>query len=233
MSLLLGLDAGGARHVLPDPGRLPSSHQGQKIHRLLLGIPCPGSPLGTARYLPKTTGFSFITIPTAPQALHSFPSPAPPQLPSDVRAEAWQQTGSWSEKCHREFIAQRKQQPAQPSQLPPGKAEAVLGLHLQKTALVDHCVTAQIKACHSNPEGSWHCSYFYNAAKAGFSGRFPTPNTNPGLWEAVSLEPFTEEKAIFKECFLSSLTGHGSQEDLVMQRLALAGKKRDSWNYKP
>lgn len=53
MSLLLGLDAGGARHVLPDPARLPSSHQGQKIHRLLLGIPCPGSPPGTARYLPK------------------------------------------------------------------------------------------------------------------------------------------------------------------------------------
>ena len=60
MSLLLGLDAGGARHVLPDPGRLPSSHQGQKIHRLLLGIPFPGSPLGTARYLVKTTRFSFF-----------------------------------------------------------------------------------------------------------------------------------------------------------------------------
>ena len=62
MSLLLGLDAGGARHVLPDPGRLPSSHQGQKIHRLLLGIPFPGSPLGTARYLVKTTRFSFFKI---------------------------------------------------------------------------------------------------------------------------------------------------------------------------
>lgn len=76
-----------------------------------------------------------------------------------------------------------------------------------KTPVVDHCVTAQTKACHSNPEGSWHCSYFYNAVKAEFSGCFPTPNTNPGLWEAVSLEPFTEEKAIFKECFLSSLQG--------------------------
>lgn len=69
MSLLLGLDAGGARHVLPDPGRLPSSHQGQKIHRLLLGIPCPGSPLGTARYLVKTTHFSFFQIQRATTAL--------------------------------------------------------------------------------------------------------------------------------------------------------------------
>lgn len=72
MSLLLGLDAGGARHVLPDPGRLPSSHQGQKIHRLLLGIPFPGSPLGTARYLVKTTHFSFFRIQRAGTALASW-----------------------------------------------------------------------------------------------------------------------------------------------------------------
>lgn len=68
MSLLLGLDAGGARHVLPDPGRLPSSHQGQKIRRLLLGIPFPGSPLGTARYLGKTTRFSFSEMQRARKA---------------------------------------------------------------------------------------------------------------------------------------------------------------------
>lgn len=75
MSLLLGLDAGGARHVLPDPGRLPSSHQGQKIHRLLLGIPFPGSPLGTARYLAKTTHFSFFKMQGAREALSSLLSP--------------------------------------------------------------------------------------------------------------------------------------------------------------
>lgn len=75
MSLLLGLDAGGARHILPDPGRLPSSHQGQKIHRLLLGIPFPGSPLGTARYLGKTTGFSFSYIHRARKAFQQFPEP--------------------------------------------------------------------------------------------------------------------------------------------------------------
>lgn len=122
--------------------------------------------------------------------------------------------------------------PAQPSQLPPGKAEAILGLHLQKTALVDHRVTAQTKACHSNPEGCWHCSYFYNAVKAGFSGCFPTPNTNPGLWEAVSLEPFIEEKAIFKECFLSSLQGMVAKR-ILSCRGWIWQEKRDSWNYKP
>lgn len=75
MSLLLGLDAGGARHVLPDPGRLPSSHQGQKIHRLLLGIPFPGSPLGTARYLAKTTCFSFFKIKRPRKAFKQFTEP--------------------------------------------------------------------------------------------------------------------------------------------------------------
>lgn len=31
--------------------RLPSSHPNQRTHRLLLGTPCPGNPLCTARYL--------------------------------------------------------------------------------------------------------------------------------------------------------------------------------------
>lgn len=153
--------------MLPDPARLPSSHQGQKIHRLLLGIPCPGSPPGTARYLPKKQ-------PLASPECHrnSFPSPAP----SDA-----QLTG----KCHREFIFQRKQHPpAQPGQLPPGKAEPVLELHFHKTPVSHPCpsVTAHPEGWHYNPEGSWHCSSFYNA---GFSGRFPTPKHQPMVLEIL------------------------------------------------
>lgn len=145
MSLLLGLDAGGARHVLPDPARLPSSHQGQKIHRLLLGIPCPGSPLGTARYLPKKQP---LASPASPQALSSLPSPARPELPRNAHAEAWQQAGAGVRNATGNYCPKAAIPTCQPGQLPPGKAEPALGLHLQKTAMAGHW-----SQCHCSDQG--------------------------------------------------------------------------------
>lgn len=106
---LLGLDAGGARHVLPDPARLPSSHQGQKIHRLLLGTPCPGSPPGTARYLPKKQ-------PLAPQ---------PPQHSSHSSPLRPGSNRQCPEKCHRSSVSRGR--------------FPVLGLHLHKAPVAPHC----------------------------------------------------------------------------------------------
>lgn len=196
MSLLLGLDAGGARHV--DPARLPSSHQGQKIHRLLLGIPCPGNPPGTARYLPKKE-------PLAPQPCSRAPGPG-----------SWEQAGSCTGKCHRELIQKCPKEAAPTCPACSGRAGPALGLQLHQ------------HQWHSTGQwGTQHWAVPLLTLRPGRKSRgqlalqallqcriswlvCPSPPQTPsqGSGNPVSLEAFTELES----------TGHRSKEDPTMQR---------------